>query len=627
MRKYIFIAAAAVLTSCSYNDVVPSKEKQGEILYLSAVCDGTKTALQDDEKSVFWSPKEQISVFYGTKSLGIFESANTQAQASVTFASLEEITTDLTTGNDFTAVYPYARFVKYDGEKVTLPLNLKYQTAVAGTFADGVFPSAAQSATTELAFKNILGGIKFKVDREDLISVTFSAKSSTAVLAADAVSFVFENGLPQVDLSSAVSPANTITIGAPEGETLAKDTWYYVAALPATLDGGLDIVFRTATSEGALESTNTVTVKRGVFGNVGTIDAESYASVQAEDLSASATANSYVVSQAGTYKIKTTKGNSTDTVGDVYSASTLWESFGTDVTPKVGALVNNVSYADGYITFSFTGVAGNAVIAAYDAMENILWSWHIWCSPDRLDSMAQAYYNDSGTKVFTMMDRNLGATSGIPGSVGFLGLFYQWGRKDPFLGSCRIDQAVRAASNGVWPETIGCDAFNGTVENAIANPMTFITSNSNFNKDWYYYTADAPGEKNTRWQMAKSIYDPCPAGWKLPYANGLSYPWQSAMPDKASSLTSETADFTFNSETKCLDLTNVFHTKTPCIYPFAGYCTLENKLIEVGNKALYHSSAAYYANSVQLYLQTTKVNVLYKDGRALGNTLRCIQAN
>ena len=34
-----------------------------------------------------------------------------------------------------------------------------------------------------------------------------------------------------------------------------------------------------------------------------------------------------------------------------------------------------------------------------------------------------------------MMDRNLGATSATPGNVGSLGLLYQWGRKDPFLGS------------------------------------------------------------------------------------------------------------------------------------------------------------------------------------------------
>lgn len=624
MRKYIFVAAAAVLASCSYNDVVQPEGKQGDILYLNAVCDGTKTAIQDDEKSVFWSPNEQISVFYGTKSLGIFESSNTQAQASVKFASLEEITADLTTGNDYTAVYPYARFVKYDGEKVTLPLNLKYQTAIAGTFADGVFPSAAQSATTELAFKNILGGIKFKVGREDLVSVTFTAKSSTAVLAADAVSFVFENGIPKVDLSSAVSPVNTITIGAPEGETLVKDTWYYIAALPATLEGGLDITFNTESSKGSFTSDNTVTIKRGIFGNVGTIDASSaYEQVETIDLSAEATANCYLVSQAGTYKIKATKGNSTESVGEVYNAATLWESFGTDVTPKVGSLVNNVSYADGYITFSTTGVAGNAVVAAYDAMENILWSWHVWCSPTELSAMPQDYYNTSGTKVFTMMDRNLGATSGTPGSVGFLGLYYQWGRKDPFLGSCRIDQGVRAASTGVWEENVIKDDFSGSMKFAIANPTTFIASVSGDNGLWYTY---ATGERDVFWTKNKAIYDPCPAGYKVPYANGKNYVWRSALENTAASVSDPTA---YEPSTRCMNLTTVFHTKTPCYYPLSGYGkSTTNEFTDVGTKALYYSCAPSGDKVVELYLQSSgSVNAWYTDRRSATCSVRCVKEN
>lgn len=626
MRKFIFMAAAAaVLASCSYNDGL-QLEKQGDVLYLKATCDATKTAIQDDEKSVFWSPKEQISVFYGTASLGAFQSDNTQPESSVTFASLQEITEDLTTGNGYVAVYPYAQFVSFDGEKVTLPLNLKYQTAVAGTFADGVFPSAAQSSTQTLAFKNILGGIKFKVNREDLVSVTFTAKSASAVLAADAVSFAFENGLPIADLSSAVAPVNSITIGAPAGQKLAKDTWYYAVALPGTLEGGLDITFKTATSEGILESANTVTIKRGIFGNVGTIDAASYSSVAAVDLSAEATANCYLVSQAGTYKIQTVKGNTTESVGEVMSAAVLWESFGTDVTPKEGALVNNVSYADGYITFSTTGVAGNAVIAAYDMFDTIVWSWHIWCSPTELSVMDQDYYNADGKKVFTMMDRNLGATSGTPGSVGFLGLFYQWGRKDPFLGSCKIDQGVRAASTGEWPEVITTDEFSGTVENAIANPTTFIGSATGGNGDWYYWTDAAPGEKNTRWGHSKGLYDPCPAGYKIPYANGTSYPWRSALEGTAKSVSDASA---YIETLRCMNLTNVFHTKTPCFYPLTGYCRAgDNAFVAVGTKSLHYSSAPSGSKVVQLYLQSSgSINAWYTDYRALNCSVRCIKGN
>lgn len=53
-------------------------------------------------------------------------------------------------------------------------------------------------------------------------------------------------------------------------------------------------------------------------------------------LSDKGTANSYIVSQKGSYKFNTVKGNSSESVGVVASAEVLWVSFGTDVTPNVG---------------------------------------------------------------------------------------------------------------------------------------------------------------------------------------------------------------------------------------------------------------------------------------------------
>ena len=90
--------------------------------------------------------------------------------------------------------------------------------------------------------------------------------------------------------------------------------------------------------------------------------------------------------------------------------------------PNVGDLVRNVGYKDGYVYFSTPTnfASGNASIAVLDTSGTILWSWHIWCSAEGWDD--DVYANNAGT----MMDRNLGATSATPGSVGALGLIYQW---------------------------------------------------------------------------------------------------------------------------------------------------------------------------------------------------------
>ena len=112
------------------------------------------------------------------------------------------------------------------------------------------------------------------------------------------------------------------------------------------------------------------------------------------DLSASGTANSYIVSEAGSYKFTPTKGNSSESVGSIATAEVLWETFGTDVTPNVGDLIKSVLYKDGYIAFQTadTFKDGNAVIAAKDVDGNILWSWHIWLTDEPQE---QVYYNNA----------------------------------------------------------------------------------------------------------------------------------------------------------------------------------------------------------------------------------------
>ena len=171
--------------------------------------------------------------------------------------------------------------------------------------------------------------------------------------------------------------------------------------------------------------------------------------IEYSDLSAAGTANCYLIQKAGDYMFKAVIGNTNATVGNVKAVEVLWESFGTDEMPNVGDLIASVSYENGYIRFSTPEnlCDGNAVIAAKNSKGTILWSWHIWCAEEGWQE--QVYYNNAGI----MMDRNLGATSATPGDVGALGLMYQWGRKDPFLGSSSTFLAVMAVSTGTWNMT------------------------------------------------------------------------------------------------------------------------------------------------------------------------------
>lgn len=310
------------------------------------------------------------------------------------------------------------------------------------------------------------------------------------------------------------------------------------------------------------------------------------------DLSAEGTANCYLVSQAGGYSFKAVKGNTETTVGDVNAAEVLWESFGTDVMPNVGDLISAVSFKDGYVRFSTpeTFANGNAVIAVKDANGDILWSWHIWCSEEGWQE--HVYYNNAGT----MMDRNLGATSATPGSVSTLGLFYQWGRKDPFLGSSSISSSVQAASTGNW-ETSSTEISNAL---AISNPTTFFTDG---------WLPDA------NWQSKKTAYDPCPAGWRVPDGgeNGI---WKTA----------GFADTTFDSTNRGYSFSISFPGST--WYPASGYLYLLDGVLDYSGKYGFYWSVTPHSDYSAYGLGFNYNGTVHPAGydyRPLGDSVRCLK--
>ena len=329
----------------------------------------------------------------------------------------------------------------------------------------------------------------------------------------------------------------------------------------------------------------------------------------------SRTANCYMISEAGSYTLKTVKGNSTESVGAVAAAEVLWESFGTDETPEVGDLIASVSYFNGRIGFTTaeTFREGNAVVAAKDSEGNILWSWHIWFTDQ---PQGQVYYNNAGT----MMDRNLGATSATPGDVGALGLLYQWGRKDPFLGSSSIIEAVVAASTITWPSPVGSDNAYGTIEYAVANPTTFIWYNSN-NYDWYY--TGSSSTDNTRWttsERSKSIYDPCPAGWRIP-DGGSTGVWAKAL-GSSSSYTG-----TYNSTNEGMNFSGKFGSDQTIWYPVSGYrSNRAGSLSNVGFYGDYWSASPNSNGAYYLCLDNFGyVSPSYGSIRADGYSVRCLK--
>ena len=323
-----------------------------------------------------------------------------------------------------------------------------------------------------------------------------------------------------------------------------------------------------------------------------------------KNLAEEGTANCYIVSESGIYKFPAVKGNSNESVGEVASAEVLWESFGTSVTPKVGELVESASYKEGQILISVASSykEGNAVVAAKDASGTILWSWHIWLTDQPAE---QVYYNNAGT----MMDRNLGATSATPGDVGALGLLYQWGRKDPFLGSSSISSETEAKSTKSWPSPVSSSTSEGNLEYVTNNPMTFITGSSSTKYDWHYSSRN-----NDLWKSSKTIYDPCPAGWRVP-DGGDDGVWS-----KAYGSPSSLYDYPYNSVSKGIYFLDFW-------YPASGRRNYDHKTLSlVGYYGIYWSATP--SDSRAYCLSFDLDGSLYMadyEERAFGLSVRCLK--
>ena len=227
----------------------------------------------------------------------------------------------------------------------------------------------------------------------------------------------------------------------------------------------------------------------------------------ARDLS-SLQANCFVISEPGAYKFPAFKGISQEPLDNyVHGADVLWESWNNleEVTP--GSIVAEMDFQDEWIYFRTPDVLtpGNAVIAARNLRGQIIWSWHIWVPGSEIthDSYGNLYKTH-------LMDRDLGALyapqAETVNPIESFGLTYQWGRKDPFPGPGEIGRSTPASVAGMETQ---CDMGRQlTLKDAIAQPTLMGQINDG---NWLVDSDD------WLWQDdVKTIYDPCPAGWRVP---------------------------------------------------------------------------------------------------------------
>ena len=332
-----------------------------------------------------------------------------------------------------------------------------------------------------------------------------------------------------------------------------------------------------------------------------------------KNLGKKGTANCYLVTEAGEYKFPLVKGNTEESGGTVAKAALLWETWNNQDAVTANSVIASVDYADGFITFATPATLkpGNALVAALDANNEVLWSWHIWIPATPITEAVEANYS-----VKAAMSRNLGALVDTPAAldaaatVESFGLLYQWGRKDPFpgLGVVNGTGAITVAGTEMTTKVRPM-----TVEEAIKNPTVYVIKDD-ASKDWLPEVTDEVGKL---WgETAKTVYDPCPVGYMLPQRNSDLGFWNS------STKLSDRDYFALDSDNCC-------YTVGAMRFPLSGYIAEDGEgQKKAGTRTIVWSGRwdSGTVNGYGMYGYTDDGTKFVRSGqvRTRGGSVRCV---
>lgn len=579
MKRHLpFLCAALLVAGCTKDDTQPAVPQQSGSITVTATTDCVRTILDEGESaaSVVWEDGDEIGVFtMSDKTNGTNNRLRIERGGSTVGRFSGWLHQDVLSNDIYFACYPYdgrAEFY-YDSDRTMILYAPSVQHRTGEGFDCrncGFMVATAKTGmmydeTASFAFKNLFAILKFTLtgsgetlhrinvfgnDGEPMAGQFYVELTDSG--AADP-SMRFNAGgfySAPFDSTTVTLDCNTVLTSEPKS--------FYVAVPPQTYVYGYSAEFET--SAGAMIRSNGITtgktLRRSTIYNhpqekfaadypIGLRSTADWlwqtsgntirnvalqTGASGRDLSAgNRCANCYIVTEAGDYCFRASRPDGT----------ALWG------TP-----------ADACITFSVDEAAaakgGNALVALFDDENNVLWSWHIWIP--REDPRASHHYAGGSNE---LMNMNLGALCSTPDDPDSYGLYYQWGRKDPFAGNGEAGETVNgyredtAFGEVAWivnPNRSAAYSFRTianddsripvgrSVEYATAHPTTMICYSSNIHDGdpsgedtahlqsgsgtWFnsYYVKFCSlwGYEHGTQTNRKTIYDPCPAGYKVP---------------------------------------------------------------------------------------------------------------
>lgn len=508
MKKVLILAAVVLfaVVGCQ-NDINPNAVKPVEKATLKAVIEqpvaATRTSL-DGDLSVLWSAGDQIAVVGSS-------------------APENPVVYDLIAGEDTNggafegdaiadalkaAVYPASYFdTESMGEESS---GTFYLPVVIPDVQEGVVGNMPNNANLAVAvgedaleFKNVMGLLKLQLYGTAERPIKLIQIAANEPLAGKAV-VTIDGNEPSLEFTENITKVISVTL--PEGTLISADaanpTVVYAVVPAGAFANGLTVSVMSD-QERELLSNNRTTVDNAIVRSV--IQEMPAADVRfifyKDQL-----ANTYIAEPNTELQVGPFRPDG-KLIGHVRTGGYSSPRYYTQIN-GFSPTMTITNYTN-YCHLAIGENEGDRILEAKDADGNILWDWTIWIT----DTPADITLKDGKT---ILMDRNIGAVCAVPKDTVVAysenwGLRYQFGRKDPtFNASTNIIDTS--------PEV-------GTIDYVLQHPAAFIhpldttlAEHQQWFGDWMW-----EGTKNLWAGTEKTIWDPCPAGYRVPDGGTSSF--------------------------------------------------------------------------------------------------------
>lgn len=285
---------------------------------------------------------------------------------------------------------------------------------------------------------------------------------------------------------------------------------------------------------------------------------------------------------------------------DIADAKLLWQTAENVLEYVAYSPLEGVIYI-----YKPAGAKGSAIVSLTDEDGKIVWSLHFWASGEAV--------GECTIGGVTFMDRNIGATAATPPAnkeADASGMFYQWGRKDPFPHKEIFDSQKMAET---YPANmIEKEKTNEgiSLETSIQNPCKII-----FASDYKKGSIDWTSEPDVYWNTeSKTDYDPCPFGYTVPSQSDMTIIGKKYKSAETS---------TYGKIITCDDGSTNYWCAPGC---YSRNEPTTDKEFSNNNDAYYWTSTPDDKNC-SYYFQNGNVNSSDQFGRQFCIAVRCVKAN